>query len=79
MIVDCDRCAVRDHACRDCVMSVLLDPPSGASPVTLDAPEREALAVLAAQGLVPRLRLVTPPTRRAPGSGDGRRRDLDAG
>ena len=38
--------------------------PSGASAVHLDAPEQRALAVLADQGLVPRLRLVATPLRR---------------
>jgi len=37
--------------------------PSGASAVHLDAPEQRALAVLADQGLVPRLRLVSGPAR----------------
>jgi hypothetical protein len=69
MIVDCDSCEVRGNACGDCVIGVLLgmpemraegEPvPSGASPVQLDAPEQDALAVLADQGLVPRLRLVS--------------------
>ncbi|MFC5234032.1 hypothetical protein [Pseudonocardia zijingensis] len=40
--------------------------PSGAPIVQLDAPERRALAVLADQGLVPRLRLVATTPRRAP-------------
>ena len=40
--------------------------PSGAPIVQLDAPERQALAVLADQGLVPRLRLVATRTRRTP-------------
>lgn len=40
------------------------DVPSGAPIVQLDAPERRALAVLADQGLVPRLRLVADHTRR---------------
>ncbi len=43
--------------------------PSGASAVHLDAPEQRALAVLADQGLVPRLRLVSTPTRRVTGAG----------
>ncbi len=48
------------------------DTPSGAPIVQLDAPERRALAVLADQGLVPRLRLVASRTRRAsPPAGDG--------
>jgi hypothetical protein len=38
--------------------------PSSAPIVQLDAPERHALAVLADQGLVPRLRLVATRTRR---------------
>ncbi|MCW0213274.1 MAG: hypothetical protein OJJ54_07935 [Pseudonocardia sp.] len=69
MIVDCDSCEVRGKACGDCVIGVLLGMPavraegkpmpSGASPVQLDAPEQHALAVLADQGLVPRLRLVS--------------------
>jgi hypothetical protein len=69
MIVDCDSCEVRGNACGDCVIGVLLgmpevraegEPlPSGASPVQLDAQEQHALAVLADQGLVPRLRLVS--------------------
>ena len=78
MIIDCDGCAVRGSACGDCVIGVLLgapgpprrrpaggasDRPPGAPIVQLDAPERRALAVLADQGLVPRLRLVA--TRRA--------------
>jgi hypothetical protein len=41
--------------------------PSGASAVHLDAPEQRALAVLADQGLVPRLRLVSGPARRVTG------------
>ena len=35
--------------------------PSGASAIQLDAPEQRAVAVLADQGLVPRLRLVSGP------------------
>lgn len=79
MIVDCDSCEVRGHACADCVIGVLLgvpavprrpdDGPPGASTVQLDAPERRALDVLADQGLVPRLRLVAAPRRRPPGRG----------
>jgi hypothetical protein len=42
------------------------DVPSGAPIVQLDAAERRALAVLADQGLVPRLRLVAAPPRRTP-------------
>lgn len=77
MIIDCDRCAVRGDACRDCVVGVFLglpgsiserpdEPglPSGAGAVQLDAPMHRALDVLADQGLVPRLRLVSIEPRR---------------
>ena len=57
MIIDCDDCAVRGQACRDCVVSVLLGVPG-----TLLDEEREALEALAEAGLAPRLRLV--PIRR---------------
>jgi hypothetical protein len=72
MIVDCDSCEVRGAACGECVIGVLLgvpevpragsagpgEAPSGAPQVQLDAVERRALAVLADQGLIPRLRVV---------------------
>lgn len=62
VVIDCDDCAVRGPACRDCVVSVLL----GAPPELLED-ERAALDVLAQAGLVPRLRLVS--VRRHRGSG----------
>ena len=65
MVIDCESCAVRFSACGDCVVGVLLGVPPGASTVSLDAPERQALDVLAEQGLVPRLRLVATRPRRA--------------
>ena len=74
MLIDCDGCAVRDLACADCVVTVLLGGPPGA--VVVDDEERRALDVLADSGLVPRLRLVPvglpetvpPPGRAAPGA-----------
>lgn len=63
MLIDCDSCAVRDLACQDCVVSVLLDSPAGV--VDVDEPEQRALAALADVGLVPHLRLV--PIRRVAG------------
>lgn len=46
--------------------------PPGAPIVQLDAPERRALAMLADQGLVPRLRLVaTTPRQTPPGAESG--------
>jgi hypothetical protein len=56
MIIDCDRCRMRDIACADCVVSVLLGPP-GAAVEGFDSEERAALGVLADSGLVPPLRL----------------------
>ena len=77
MVIDCDTCAVRGDACRDCAVSVLLGPPtpvreqgpgtvtpSTASNVQLDEPEERALHVLADEGLIPRLRLVAVEPRR---------------
>ena len=61
MIIDCDRCAMRDVACADCVVTVLLGPPGAAMP-GFDAEETAALAVLADSGLVPPLRLVVTDT-----------------
>ena len=56
VLIDCDGCAMRDLACGDCVVTVLLGAPPGA--VEVDDGERRALDVLADSGLVPRLRLV---------------------
>jgi hypothetical protein len=92
MIIECDSCEVRGHACGDCVIGVLLgvpeprlsgtegsDTPPGAPIVQLDAPERHALDVLAEQGLVPRLRLVATGTRRTSTGEDGGQSVRDAG
>jgi hypothetical protein len=62
VVIDCDDCAVRGPACRECVVSVLLGVPE-----TLMQDERAALEVLAEAGLAPRLRLV--PIRGGRGSG----------
>ena len=56
MLIDCDGCAMRDLACDDCVVTVLLGGPPG--PLEVDDTEWQALDVLADSGLVPRLRLV---------------------
>ena len=56
MLIDCDGCAMRELACGDCVMTVLLGGPPGV--LEVDDGERQALDVLADNGLVPRLRLV---------------------
>ena len=97
MIIECDSCEVRGHACGDCVIGVLLgtpaprasdvdpdvdpetDLPSGAPIVQLDAPEQRAFDVLAEQGLVPRLRLVSTRARQVSPDGNGGRPVRDAG
>jgi hypothetical protein len=56
VLIDCDGCAMRDLACGDCVVTVLLGGPPGV--VDMDEQEAAALDVLADSGLVPRLRLV---------------------
>ena len=63
VVVDCDTCLVRSAAaCGDCVVTVLLGaPPEG---ILLADSEVSALDVLAHEGLVPPLRLVTPLTSR---------------
>lgn len=58
VLIDCDTCKVRDIACSDCVVSVLLGMPASSAPVELDDTERSAIGVLAESGLVPPLRLV---------------------
>ena len=55
--IDCDECLVRDLACGDCVVTLLLGPPET---LVLDADEARALSALADGGLVPPLRLVRP-------------------
>lgn len=57
MLIDCNQCSMRDIACSDCVVTVLLDLPRRR--IELDPDEQSALEVLAGSGLVPPLRLVT--------------------
>jgi hypothetical protein len=56
VLIDCDACAVRGPGCADCVVGVLLGPPSAT--LEIDDDERAALEALAESGLVPPLRLV---------------------
>jgi hypothetical protein len=73
VLIDCDTCTVRDIACDDCVVGVLLgtptvpawatpspDEPGGPLPLEFGPVEQRALEVLADHGLIPRLRLVPP-------------------
>ena len=89
MIIDCDTCVVRDVACSDCVVGVLLGMPTVPArapgvpaepgdplPVEFGPVERRALDVLADHGLIPRLRLVPPaPAGDTPNSSGGQRID----
>jgi hypothetical protein len=65
VLIDCDGCAMRDLACGDCVVTVLLGAPPGV--LEVDEGEQAALGVLADSGLVPHLRLVPV----GPPAGDG--------
>lgn len=56
MIIDCETCRMRDVACHDCVVTVLLDRSN--TSVDFDEDEHRAVGALADQGLVPPLRLV---------------------
>jgi hypothetical protein len=56
MLIDCDRCEMRDIACPDCVVTALLGP--GEPQPDLDPAEQRALRVLADARLVPPLRLL---------------------
>jgi len=57
MIIDCDRCEMRDVACDDCVVTALLGGvPGGEIPTETT----QALRVLADGGLVSPLRMVWP-------------------
>jgi hypothetical protein len=59
MIIDCDQCEVRNIACDDCVVSVLLAaPPSEqAGDIEWGEDESGALRALAQVGLVPPVRM----------------------
>jgi hypothetical protein len=55
MLIDCDRCEMRDIACPDCVVTALRG--SDQPQPELDAAEQRALRVLADARLVSPLRL----------------------
>jgi hypothetical protein len=65
MIIDCDDCAVRGAACKECVISVLIGAPDSLHSFSQD--ESAALEALAEAGLAPRLRLVPIHPREDPG------------
>ncbi|GLY72094.1 hypothetical protein Airi02_008210 [Actinoallomurus iriomotensis] len=55
MLVDCEKCEVRNVGCADCVISFMLTDPVAA--VEISDGERRALDVLAEGGMLPPLRL----------------------
>ena len=59
MKLDCSTCELKDIACGDCVVTLLLSFP--APERVIDEAEEQALAVLAGVGLVPQLRLIPTP------------------
>lgn len=57
MLIDCNQCVCQHTAaCRDCVVTHLLNDPAGSVEVLPE--QAEALGILAECGLVPELRLV---------------------
>jgi hypothetical protein len=54
MLIDCDKCEVRNVGCGDCVVSVMLGDPVD---VEIGDGQRRALDLLAEGGIVPPLRL----------------------
>ncbi|MCO6005693.1 hypothetical protein NE236_11935 [Actinoallomurus purpureus] len=55
MIIDCDKCELRNVGCADCVVTAMpVIPESG---LEIGPLERRALGILAAEGLIPPLRL----------------------
>ncbi|NCV34726.1 MAG: hypothetical protein EBX09_05210 [Actinobacteria bacterium] len=52
MIIDCDSCTMRDIACSDCVVSILIGPPNA----NLGSEEARVIDLLASRGMIPPLR-----------------------
>lgn len=69
MIIDCDSCEVRNIACDDCVVSVLLAAPGAVESGDIEWGEDEsgALRALAQVGLVPPVRMRPGRSNRAVG------------
>ncbi len=55
MIIDCNKCVMKDLGCADCVVTVLLNIDSK-KPANLTKNQSEAINNLATAGLVPPLR-----------------------
>jgi hypothetical protein len=61
MKLDCSTCELKNIACSDCVVTLLLSLPAPDN--YIEPIEESALAVLADAGLVPQLRLLAAPVR----------------
>ncbi len=58
MLIECRTCAMQhSEHCRDCVVSVLLEPTPRRSVLVVDAEEERALRELARAGLIPEIRM----------------------
>jgi hypothetical protein len=55
MLIDCEKCEVRNVGCADCVVSVMLGDP--VETLEIGDHERRALDILAEGGMLPPLRL----------------------
>lgn len=53
MIIDCDSCKVREIACSDCVVTILIGPPANSE---VGAEEARVIDLLASRGMIPPLR-----------------------
>jgi hypothetical protein len=73
MIIDCESCEMRNIACDDCVVSVLLAAPSSHESGDIEWGEDEsgALLALAQVGLVPPVRMRSLRDRGRPGRAVG--------
>ena len=60
MLIECDKCEMRNIACPDCVVSALL---GGGGQTEISEEERRALRILADARLVSPLRLQEPTVR----------------
>lgn len=57
MIIDCESCIMRDLACKDCVVSVLIPIPSTQNQDgELSSEQARVIDLLASRGMVPPLR-----------------------
>lgn len=58
MIIDCESCVMRDIACRDCVVSVLIEAPISTIErgSEIGPEESRVIDLLASRGMIPPLR-----------------------